>query len=347
MFLSIIVPVYNVEKYLAECLDSLLEQNLPKSDYEIICVNDGSQDGSGMILTAYAEKFPNIRVANKENGGLSSARNAGIDIAAGDYIWFVDADDFVQPNVFKEMKIQVEKTGCDRLMFEEVYVFRDTLTEEENAKRVDGTLQANARYGDGVAWSCLLRRELFKTYNLRFSNVVACYGEDALFNYELNMHKYSKAYLWRLVYYYRRRNGSITTSFSKEAALKRIINGLEGASIMRQYYLDQKQGMPNRNDISVAATLCMMFLRHAMYALARMPRKEADIYLKKFKERNLFPFSILRESTTTSSRMTSRTDLVGKTYDYLCLHSTTWVGYNFLRIWYRVSALKNGEKSQY
>lgn len=96
MFLSFIVPVYNAEKYLNECISSLLQQDIPANDYEIICVNDGSTDGSLEILRTYENQYTNIVVIDKENGGVSAARNAGLDAACGDYVWMVDADDFIQ-----------------------------------------------------------------------------------------------------------------------------------------------------------------------------------------------------------------------------------------------------------
>lgn len=99
MFLSIIVPVYNTEKYLADCLNSLLDQNIPKNRYEIICVDDGSSDASPQILDDYAENHSNIRVIHKENGGVSSARNVGVEQARGEYIWFIDADDCIRANI--------------------------------------------------------------------------------------------------------------------------------------------------------------------------------------------------------------------------------------------------------
>ena len=89
--LSIIVPVYNVEKYLARCIDSILAQTF--TDFELILVDDGSTDNSGEICDEYAGKDPRIIVIHKENGGVSSARNHGLDIARGEYITFVDSDD--------------------------------------------------------------------------------------------------------------------------------------------------------------------------------------------------------------------------------------------------------------
>lgn len=105
---SIIVPVYNVENYLTKCLDSLVKQSL--SDIEIIVVNDGSKDNSEKIIKEFAQKYPEkIKAFTKENGGLSDARNFGIDRAAGDYIGFVDSDDYVTENMFEEMLLLAEK----------------------------------------------------------------------------------------------------------------------------------------------------------------------------------------------------------------------------------------------
>lgn len=106
--LSIIVPVYNVEKYLRECVDSILAQSF--QDFEVILVDDGSPDMSGQICDEYAAKYPDkIRVVHKANGGLSSARNAGLDVARGKYISFIDSDDVILPGMYSEM-LDVAKT---------------------------------------------------------------------------------------------------------------------------------------------------------------------------------------------------------------------------------------------
>ena len=95
---SILVPVYNVEDYLERCLDSLLQQSL--TQIEIVCVNDGSTDKSAEILEEYAKKDNRIVVVHKKNGGLPSARNAGLDVAKGKYVGFVDSDDYVDKDMF-------------------------------------------------------------------------------------------------------------------------------------------------------------------------------------------------------------------------------------------------------
>ena len=99
--ISIIIPVYKVEQYLPECLDSVINQTY--KNLEIICVDDGSPDNSGKILDEYASKDNRIKVIHKENGGVSSARNAGLDIATGDWISFVDADDYIASDFYDKL----------------------------------------------------------------------------------------------------------------------------------------------------------------------------------------------------------------------------------------------------
>ncbi len=99
MELSIIIPVYNLENYIEDCLKSCLNQDI--EDYEIICVDDGSKDNSPVILDRYAREYPGrIKVFHKENGGVSSARNYGLERAQGDWIWFVDGDDLIQKKLY-------------------------------------------------------------------------------------------------------------------------------------------------------------------------------------------------------------------------------------------------------
>lgn len=111
MKVSIIVPVYNVENYLPKCLDSLISQTL--NDIEIIAVNDGATDSSPEILRRYAEQDSRIVVLDKPNGGLSDARNYGIPYATGDYIGFIDSDDFVDPEMYEVMSRKADETQAD------------------------------------------------------------------------------------------------------------------------------------------------------------------------------------------------------------------------------------------
>ena len=103
MILSIIIPVFNVEKYVEKCIRSCENQDIPKEDYEVIVVNDGSPDGSLAIVERLAKEYTNIKVISQDNQGLSVARNTGLEAARGEYVWFVDSDDWIEENCLKEM----------------------------------------------------------------------------------------------------------------------------------------------------------------------------------------------------------------------------------------------------
>ena len=109
--ISVIVPVYNVEKYLAKCLDTVLAQTF--TDIEVICVNDGSTDGSRKILEEYSKKDSRIKIVDKENGGLSSARNAGMKIATGEFISFVDSDDWIDETMLEKLHQNITSLNTD------------------------------------------------------------------------------------------------------------------------------------------------------------------------------------------------------------------------------------------
>ena len=117
MLLSIIVPVYNVKAYLRKCVGSLLDQDIEASDYEILLVDDGSTDDSGILCDELAAAHGNIRVIHQKNGGLSAARNTGIKAASGDYIQFVDSDDYLNPCVLKGLLEQILVQRLDVLRY--------------------------------------------------------------------------------------------------------------------------------------------------------------------------------------------------------------------------------------
>ena len=109
--ISVIVPVYNVEKYLRKCIDSLTNQTL--KDIEIILVNDGSTDNSGSIIDEYAKQDKRVIAIHKENGGQSSARNMGLDIAKGKYVGFIDSDDWIELDMYENMYLALVKGNAD------------------------------------------------------------------------------------------------------------------------------------------------------------------------------------------------------------------------------------------
>ncbi|MGE8514601.1 MAG: glycosyltransferase family 2 protein [Chryseobacterium culicis] len=164
---SIIVPVYNVENYLTKCLDSLVNQSL--SNIEILVVNDGSKDDSGKIIEGYAQRYPEkIKAFTKKNGGLSDARNFGLDRASGDYIGFVDSDDYVSETMFEEMfllgeKHQAKMVICNIQKVDETGKATQKLTQLPNMPEKI-TLENNfSVFSDISYFACnkLFKKELF------------------------------------------------------------------------------------------------------------------------------------------------------------------------------------------
>ena len=213
--ISVIIPVYNVEQYLPRCLDSVLCQTY--QNLEIILVDDGTKDSSGEICDAYALRDPRIRVIHKENGGLSSARNAGIDIAGGEYLAFLDSDDKIEPNAYESllslaMKYDVElvcggrfdvdsETGAQSIGLcpqrEEV------ISGEELVRRI--FLWENI---DSAAWDKLYHKRLFR--QIRYP--VGMVTEDVPTTFHIALDAGRAAMLPLPIYHYYHRPGSITTS---------------------------------------------------------------------------------------------------------------------------------------
>ena len=211
--ISVIVPVYRVEAFLPRCLDSICGQTY--RNLEIILVDDGSPDNCGKICDEYGEKDPRIRVIHKENGGLSSARNAGLDAAAGEYIGFVDSDDWIAPEMYETLLRAIEKWDaqlacCGR------YDVREKTGEEKiglcpkKDECVSGVAFAGKifRYDgcDSSACDKLYRRELLE--GLRYPEGRVC--EDMPVTYRLALKAERAALCPKPMYYYFHRQGSIT-----------------------------------------------------------------------------------------------------------------------------------------
>lgn len=167
MFLSFIVPIYNAEKYIKECLDSLLEQDLSNKEYEIICVNDGSTDQSLKILADYENSNNSIRIINKENGGVSSARNKGLEVAAGEYVWFIDADDFIQKNILNALHLLLRESDADVIQIG-AYPFFDELSDEERVLYENGKLKPKSYANNVFVTRNIFKREFLNHHGITF-----------------------------------------------------------------------------------------------------------------------------------------------------------------------------------
>lgn len=228
MQLSIIVPIYNVEKYLRKCVESLLLQDLSQNGYEIILVNDGSTDDSGRIADEYAASYLNIHVIHQPNAGLSEARNTGIKDAHGEYIMFVDSDDYLEPNVLKGLVEKMTAEDLDVLRFNYQNVNEQGKVIEPNKiskpfvdyrdEICDGFTFLNDCLGSACyAWQFILKHELTCTF---MSDI---YFEDVDWTPRMLIKAQRVTSVCTVVYNYLQRQGSITLS-QDEVRIRKALN---------------------------------------------------------------------------------------------------------------------------
>ncbi len=220
--ISVIVPVYRVEEYLERCVESILSQTY--ENLEVILVDDGSPDRCPAICDAYVGKDARVKVIHQENKGLSGARNAGIELAAGEYLAFVDSDDYVSPHFIEGLYELLQETGCGIGQCRFSYVKGEKLTEEGDSAFCiyRGESLMEQLYGPEekatyfvVAWNKLYRAELFKETGIRYPE--GRIHEDEATTYQLFHAAKKLAFLDKAMYgYYTENGGSITSVFSEK-----------------------------------------------------------------------------------------------------------------------------------
>lgn len=216
--ISIIVPIYNIEKYLPRCLESILAQTY--KDIEVILVDDGSVDNSGRIADTYANKDQRIKVIHQINKGVSAARNAGLDLATGDYIGFVDGDDYIEPDMYEilmqimdEQQVDIAHCGYQMVYPSRVDYYYNT-KEKQKMNREEGVFEIlKGRKVEPGLWNKLYKAELFKQVRLP---VGIAETEDLLCNFELFSLAESSYFYDVSKYHYILRSGSATNEILSE-----------------------------------------------------------------------------------------------------------------------------------
>lgn len=226
--ISIIVPIYNVEKYLNECLNSIINQTF--SDIEIICVNDGSKDNSRNILEEYAKKDCRIKIIDKQNGGLSSARNAGLNVANGDFIIFVDSDDWIAPDMAEKLYNNAILFNTD-ISICSVHLFDEQTKEINNNEPYFSLAHFDSSFNNKVfsykdtipflmdvcvmAWNKIYRKSFLDKCNAQFPDGLIF--EDGPFFFSIFFKTQRIAIVRDFLYYYRiNRQGSIVQKGGKK-----------------------------------------------------------------------------------------------------------------------------------
>ena len=285
MFFSIIIPVSNVEKYLRECIDSILIQTF--TDFEVILVDDGSKDGSPLICDEYVEKDNRIKVIHKQNGGLSDARNVGTSEAKGKYIVYIDSDDYYDDNQFLEKVYdKAVKTNGDVICYkfkkylenkkeiiECSFSCPDFDKKESLAEKINYLVKQDAFYCS--AWSKSFKRSIVCENNIEFEKGLL--GEDQEWYYHLLLKISSIEFLDEAFLVYRQRDNSITSSWK--------IKNLKDCIYIIEKWSDKIQNSELESNYkaallnSVAKLYCNLLI-----AYIRFKDKEKKNYLHRIKD---------------------------------------------------------------
>lgn len=296
MKFSIVVPVYNVEAYLNDCLTSLQTQNF--SDFEVICVNDGSNDHSREILSEWETRIPQLKIIDRKNGGLSAARNTGLAAATGDYILFVDSDDWVEPTMLS--RLAVEATGEDMICFacrKNDSGTTDTLLPEQS----DGWSYYNRHALEHrevpfvCVWQRCYRREFLVDNSLRFREGIL--HEDNEFTPRACLKAKRIKVIPDVLYNYRVRPGSIMTTRGMKSKESLITIGNELAALFA------KEDSIDKTVVFQALTQCyqMTFIsntREEDRQLKQLVDWRCYRRVSRTKPRHRINYSLLRTSPT-------------------------------------------------
>ncbi|MCM1324067.1 MAG: glycosyltransferase [Acetobacter sp.] len=290
---SVIIPVYNVAKYLPECLDSILGQSF--ADIEVIAVDDGSRDESGLILDDYATRDKRLKVIHQENAGVSVARNVGLMAARGEYISFVDGDDYIAPEMYEELAREVQKAPDA-----DIFVFGVSNVCGADVRVNKGLVEKLAEYAQtvcskktfvmelgGSVWTKIFKRSFIEAHNIRFAEGVAV-AEDGLFCTECAVYHPVVSVLAKNYYFYRifRENSTMAAQYEldKELACRDYM-------IKQSYYQDAVREDKLMMDVKICANLLYRYeLLSYEKRLANLPHLETyQKYLQgEYSENELF-----------------------------------------------------------
>lgn len=242
--ITIIVPIYNVEIYMERCIDSIIEQTYKK--IEIILVDDGSTDKSGDICDEYAKKDTRIKVIHTKNNGVSSARNKGMEIANGEWISFVDADDWIEKDFCEKMINETLKNqNIDMVCsgYNRVYPKRQETINCKTPRIIYSAQEyliklLNVQNGYGFCHMKLIRKSCIK--NIRFHENIKV-GEDALFNMELVKNIHEIIILGQALYNYRFNNASVVRKYDPDYANKYQSAMIETKNYISSHYKNNSE----------------------------------------------------------------------------------------------------------
>lgn len=311
--LSIIVPVYNVEQYVEKCILSIVQQAVPNSWYELIVVNDGSTDTSRNILGKLQKQYPFIRIVDKENGGLSSARNEGLKMAQGEYIYFIDSDDWISEDSLSFILAQIRTYPSDIHLFgaQEVY-------DNRNGQKLlsslspDNQILTIANYLNNYtlrssAWQGIFKRELFLKANYQFKH--GFLAEDDDFVVRIFSEAKDVVCNSKIIYFYYQRDNSISKNKDDSVNEKLISDKflmLEELNYYIQKYDEElKLGLQRKlNFLAVDIIRLLIRKNHSPECIRHMlPKMKAIDYFPLKKADYSFKYKLFRFIFSTEKRI--------------------------------------------
>lgn len=283
---SIIIPVYNIEEYLKECLESIINQSF--KDFEVICINDGSTDNSLEILQKYAEKDKRFKVLNQENQGQGIARNNALNIANGEYILFVDPDDFIELNMLEVLNERLDVQNVDVAFFDYQIFGENTKTKivrfmDEMKKIFNLNINDNLVFNwqelvknnfsniSMMVWNKVYSNKFIQDNNIRFAPNK--HAEDHIFSISTTLLADKISYIKKTLYHYRNRPGSAVNKVSEE-----IFCVFENIKILENFL--KQNGLFEKYENNYRSYVVDVLAWH----YPRIPKKLLSTYIRKTKQ---------------------------------------------------------------
>jgi len=284
--ISIIIPIYNVEKYLSKCLDSVFSQDIPLTDYEVICVNDCSPDLSREIVLEYQKQYENlILIDHKVNSKQGAARNTGLKIAKGKYVWFVDSDDYIETNCLGRLMSVAEKDDLEVLhfnvqQFDERGIYRDYKHFPTETDVITGyEFHKKNDYKDVTKqpWAQLYKKDLLLNNDLLFEENT--FYEDAIHTLNATLLNKKFVYISDICYFYRKNPSSVVNNVNKNGYVlaNRLVQLIKILQFIDENY-------PNLESV---IAYCIRLLSRNIFNICKLPKDELKIFIQNISKINI------------------------------------------------------------
>lgn len=288
MFFSFIIPLYNCEDYISQCLDGIVLSTLPDNSYEILIVNDGSKDKGADICLEYSKKYPKIKLLNQENSGQGTARNHGLQHAQGDYVWFVDADDIVVSSALPVLYNEIKKDNSWDLISFNYRVKYPNHTESVESVRERMVFHRGQDYlrsfrGKSYLWNSIYKRTSLKSEFLDGISHI----EDMCFNIQ-NILKFQRLLYMNIEgYVYNRANVSSTSHSHSEEATEKA--NRDAFIVYSTLYKDMLSSSDEEERTFLREVLDFGVAGHIYTMTKETTYQKTRLYIKRYQELELYP----------------------------------------------------------